>query len=101
MRIKGRRSSLPAFLCDDMWSNDADKLAGCYDLCLLPEYREVLLVAGNEVVSASGVGAFKKDVIVRIIGDMEPSGGRNEAGAVFDKGEKLLLETLSDSQFRA
>jgi hypothetical protein len=61
----------------------------------------VLLIAGDEVVSAGGVGALKKDVIVWITRDLKRPRGGDEMGAVFDKREELLSKTLSDPQFRA
>jgi hypothetical protein len=63
--------------------------------------REVLLLARNEVVRASGVGALDKDVIFWITRDLKRPRVGDKAGAVFDKCKKLLLKALSDSEFGA
>src|SRR5438477_11890668 len=111
MRIRGRRSRgyfacqmddvAPSNLRDQIRRNEADKLAGIYDLGPLPESREMLLVACNEVIGAGGVGAFDKDVIVWINRDLKWPRAGDEPGAVFDKCEELPLKALSDSEFRA
>src|SRR5882724_4376112 len=45
---------------------DADEFAGCDYLGLLPELWKMALVAGDQIVGASGVGTFQELVVVGI-----------------------------------
>ena len=76
-----------------MWANDADEFAGGDDIGFLPELWEVALIAGDQVVRAGGVGAFKEAVPGGMGGDLARAGGRNEMGPVL---EELL--TIDSSQ---
>ena len=67
----GTRIPLRSSLRDQVWSHDADELAGGDHLGFLPEPREMPLVAGHQVVGAGGIGAFQKLVVVRVLGHLE------------------------------
>ncbi len=80
---------------------DGDELAGCDDLGLFPEFWEMALVAGDQIVGAGGVGAFNKNVVVRIFRDPDRTCGGNELRSIFDELEKFVPKAASDFEFRA
>jgi hypothetical protein len=46
-----------------MRPDDADEFAGRDDFGFLPELWQMALIAGDQVVRASGIGAFERNVI--------------------------------------
>ncbi len=84
-----------------MRPNDADKFAGADDFGLFPELWEMALIASDQIVRPSGVGAFEENVIGGVGCDLEPAGGRDEMGALFEDLKKLLPESLANTEFRA
>jgi hypothetical protein len=56
---------------NEMWPRNVDKFTGRDDLCILPEVQEMLTIAADQKVGASGVGALDKHVVVRIAGHLD------------------------------
>src|SRR5260370_23389150 len=81
--------------------DDIDELEGRDDLGFLPEFWKMALVAGYEIVSASGIGTFEKDIVARINGDLKRLRGRNEASAVLNELNGLKAQPLPNAEFRA
>ena len=84
-----------------MRPDDTDKFAGADDFGFLPEFWEMALIAGDQVVRAGGVGAFKENVIGGVGRDLNRAGGRHEMGPIFKELEKLLPEPFANMKFRA
>ena len=58
-----------------MRGHEANELAGCEYLCLLPEFRKMPLVPDNEVVRAGDIGAFDEHIVVRVAGYFKAADG--------------------------
>src|SRR5262249_54892374 len=61
-----RRSS-----SEEVRRHDAKEFARGDHLGFLPKFRKMTRIAGHQVVGASGIGAFQKDIVVWIGGDLE------------------------------
>jgi len=59
------------------------------------------LVAGDEIVRAGSIGAFEKDVVAGVGGELKRTRGRDEMGTVLDELKELKPETSADAEFRA
>ena len=59
----------------------------------------MLQVAGDQIVGASGIGAFQKDVIVGIAGYFETPSGSHIDAAVLDELHELLSQALPNAEF--
>ena len=84
-----------------MRGDDIDELAGRDDLGFLPEFWKMALVAGYEIVSAGGIGTFKKDIVAGIKGDLKRLRGRNKVSAVLNELKELKAEPFPNAEFRA
>jgi hypothetical protein len=84
-----------------MRPDNPDKFAGGDDFGFLPKLWEVALIAGNQIVRASGVGTFEENTIVWVRGDLKQTGGRDEMGPVFEELKKLLPEAFANVKLRA
>ena len=84
-----------------MRADDADQFAGADDFGLLPELWEMVLIAGDQIVRAGGVGAFEENVIGGVGRDLKQAGGRDEMGAVFEELKKLPAKPFANVKFRA
>ena len=83
-----------------MRAGDADKFAGVDDFGFLPEFWEMPLIAGDQVVRAGGVCGFEENVIVGVGRDLKRAGGRDEIRSVFKELKKLLPESFPNAEFR-
>ena len=79
----------------------ANEFSGRYDLGFLPESREMLLIARNQIVRAGSIGTFKEHVVVGVACDMQAAGWNDGIAVVFDELQQLLPETLANAQFPA
>jgi hypothetical protein len=59
------------------------------------------LVASHKVIGFGGIGALEEDVVVRVGGNLKSTRRKYEVGVCFEELQKLLLEDLADTQFRA
>jgi len=84
-----------------MRPDDAHEFAGSDEFCFLPEFWEMALIAGDQVVGAGGIGAFEENVIGGVGGDLKRSRGRDEMGPVFEDLKKLVPEPFANMEFRA
>ena len=84
-----------------MWRHDVDELARSDHFGFLPEFREMLRIPDYQVVSAAGIGAFEKDVVVRIAGDLEPARRLRGLRMTLDELQELLTEASADVELRA
>src|ERR1700687_1719862 len=78
-----------------------NEFSGRYDLGFLPESREMLLIARDQIVRAGSIGTFKEHVVVGVACDIQAAGGNDGIAVVFDERQQLLPETLANSQFGA
>jgi hypothetical protein len=85
-------------LRDEMGSHDADKLACRYHLGALPEPREMPLVAGDQIVSASRLCAFQEFIIIGVYRHLQLAGNLYWIQAVPEQLKKLALEPFADLQ---
>ena len=69
------------------------------NLGFLPEFREMPLVAGHQVVRAGGIGALKKYVVIQISCHLKPPSRADAICAVCDELEELLTNALADVHF--
>jgi hypothetical protein len=84
-----------------MGCGKADEFSGCYDFGILPESREMPLIARDQVVRARRIGTFQEDAVIGIACDFQ-SAVRNHSVAVgLDELEQLVAEALANLQFRA
>jgi hypothetical protein len=58
----------------------------------------MLLISGNQVDRARGVGAFEKDIVVRVSADFKAAGGRDNMAMIFDEPKQLLANPFANSQ---
>jgi len=58
------------------------------------------LVAGHQVVGASGIGALQKLIVARVLRDPERARRLDESRMILYELEKLMPETPADFQFR-
>ena len=72
-----------------MGGRKADEFARSNDLGLFPECREMLLVAGNQVIRTGFVGAFQKGVVVGIAAHVQAALWCDDMAAVLDELEQL------------
>ena len=93
------RASWPARL-PQVRRYQIDKLPGRDNLRLLPILREVPLVAGHEIIGATGVGALDEDVVVGVLRHLKGAGRFHETCPMHDQIDDLPLNTLADSEFR-
>ena len=84
-----------------MRPDDTDQFAGADDFGFLPEFWEMALIAGDQVVRAGGVGAFDENVIGGVGRDLKRAGGHDEMGPLFEELKKLLPESFANLEFRA
>ena len=49
-----------------MLSPPADELAGSDDLGILPAFREVVRVSGDQIVGLGRLGTLEKDAVIRV-----------------------------------
>jgi|SRR5271166_2513109 len=78
----------------------ANRLSWCYDFGLLPESREMLLVARHQIVRSGNVGAFQEHIVIGVACHFETSGGSHGIAAVLNELKQLLAKTLANPQFR-
>jgi hypothetical protein len=78
----------------------ADELAGGDDLGLLPESREMALVAGDEIIRASSIGALKKYVVIRVGGDSKSTIWNDEMGALANVLKELPAKSFANLELR-
>ena len=83
-----------------MGPDDADKFAGVDDFGFLPEPWEMALIAGDQIVRASGIGAFEENVIGEVGRNLKRAGGHDEMGPVFEELKKLAPESFANMEFR-
>ena len=86
---------------EEMRGDEAEEVAGSDDFRIHPKAGKVAGVSGNEVIGASRIGTFKKDVVVRIGGDLKTRAGTNAMGALFNELQQLLTGTFANLEFRA
>ncbi len=89
----------PGESADQMRRNKADKLPRRDDLRILPERREVLPIARDEIVGTSCIGALDKDVVVRIARHFEAAGWRNQVAVVLNQLKQLETQPPANGQF--
>jgi hypothetical protein len=88
-------------LGEQMRAGNADEFARSDDLGFLPKLWEMALIASDQVIGASGVGAFEEDIIRGVGSDSKRALGRNEMGAVLEELQKLLPQPFANTKFRA
>lgn len=88
-------------LRDEMWSYDADEFAGRNYFCLLPELGKMPLVASDQVIGASSIGAFQELVVVGILRDLKRSRRMHELRMILYELEKLPAKAPADAKFPA
>lgn len=81
-----------------MGRDETDKFTRSYDLRLFPEYREMPLIAGDQIVRASGIGTFQENVVIRIACDFESSSRSHKMTAIRNQLKHLLPKTFADSE---
>jgi hypothetical protein len=91
----------PLGLGEQMRPDDADQFAGADDFGFLPELWKVALIAGDQVIRASGVGAFKENIIGGVGRDLKRAEGRDEMSSVFEELKKLVPEPFANMEFRS
>src|SRR5690349_1354472 len=79
----------------------ANEFSGRYDLGFLPESREMLLIARDQIVCAGSIGTLKEHVVLGVACDIQAEGRSDGIAVVFDELQQLLPETLANSQFGA
>lgn len=84
-----------------MRPDDADEFAGSDDFGFLPELWEMPLIAGDQVVRASGIGTFEENVIGGVGRNLKPTRGHDEMGPVFEELKKLAPEPFANMELRA
>jgi hypothetical protein len=72
-----------------MWRNQADKFTWRDDLCVFPERRKVLPIAGDQKVRTRRIDALDKDVVVRIAPQLDPARWGYQVTLVLDELKKL------------
>src|ERR1035437_9405796 len=86
---------------DQMRRHDADEVARCDRLGLLPELREMPLVAGHQVIGAGGIGALQELVVAGVLRGVQRARRLDNLRMVLDELQELQAEALADSQLRA
>src|SRR5208282_884621 len=84
-----------------MGRHQAHEFSGRYDLCLLPEPREMLLIACNQIVRARGISTFQKHVVIGIGTDVKTPRRFHHVTSVLDELKQLVLDILTNTQLRA
>ncbi len=74
-----------------MRCGDVDKITRGYYLGLLPEYREMPLVPGHQIVGTRRIRAFQELVVVRVRRYVQRTRGFDGIGMAADELEQLLL----------
>jgi len=85
---------------NEMRSRQRQELTSGDDLGFLPELREMARTSRHQVVSTGGVGAFQKNVVVRIARHEWQAGRSDAVCAVLDDLPKLPAETFANVEFR-
>lgn len=83
-----------------MRRDDTEKLTRRDYLRVLPELWEMAYVAGDQVVRASRIGTFNKDVIVSIFRHQWESRGPDEVRVILEELEQLLPKAAANHQLR-
>lgn len=84
-----------------MRSSQIDEFPWCDDFCLLPESREMFLIARYQVVGPGGISTFQKHVVIGVLRYIESPRRYHGVAVVLDKLKKLLPKALANMQFRA
>src|ERR1700733_2478723 len=82
-----------------MRRGQTDEFSGRYDFGFLPEFREMLLIARDQIVRAGNIGTFQKHIVVRVARNFKARRGTPEMTVVFYKLQQLLSKTLANLKF--
>ena len=72
----------------------SNEFSGRDDLGLLPESREMLLIAGDQIVRAGSIGTFKEHIVVGVACDIQPAGRNDGKAVVFYEPQQLQSRWL-------
>jgi len=72
---------------NEVWSYEADEFPRRDDLRTLPEHREMLSIAGHQIIGASCVSALNEDVVIRIACHFQTPSRRDQMAMVADELE--------------
>lgn len=72
-------------LFDQVRGGKANKFPRRYYLGFLPESGKMSLIAGNQVVGSRGIGAFDKNIVVRVSADFKAARGRHDMAVILDE----------------
>jgi hypothetical protein len=89
---------LLSILGEQMRTDDADKFARVDDFGSLPEFWEMPLIAGDQVVRSGRVCAFEENVIRGVGRDLKRAGGRDEIRSVFEELKKSPFRMRSSGR---
>ncbi len=60
----------------------------------------MFLIAGYQVISSRGIGAFEKHIVIRVSADFKTAGGRHNMAMISDELKQLLANPFANSQLR-
>ena len=80
---------------------EANEFSRRYDLRLLPESREMLLIARDQIVRSGSVRTFQECVVIGVECHFKAPGWNQDVTVLLDKLQHLLLKTLANAQLRA
>ena len=84
-----------------MLHQELDQLAGADHARLRPSAGKMTLIAGNEVIGFSSLGAFEKNVVVRVSAGGDGLDGRNDLSRIPNALERERCLTGVNRQVRA
>jgi len=79
-----------------MRRDKANEFPGCYDFGFLPELREMLLIARDQVVRPGGIGTFQKYVVIGVGCNLKALRWSDDMTMVLDKLKQLLPEAFAN-----
>jgi hypothetical protein len=88
--FRGEPQAVGDLSANEVRSYHTEKFTRTDDLGVLPELREMTLVARHQVVCTSSVSTFNEDVVGGVRGDLSQARRRDNTSMVLDKLKQLL-----------
>jgi hypothetical protein len=84
-----------------MRSHKVNEFSGSYDFALLPESREMPLIACDQVVCSGSVRTFEEHIVIRVACHFKAPGWNYGVTVPLDKLQQLLAKALANAKLAA
>jgi hypothetical protein len=81
-------------------SDDIEELSRRDDLCILPEFREITFISGDQVIGPRGVGALYENIVGWVTRDIREAWWEHVSRVIVDQLQELLPKPLPNSKLR-